>query len=191
MLSNSAKRFTCESSLLQKDDAMKTKNKSLIPRARPKKPSAAHASSVKSKQEYDRDFFKWTKTQSRLLGKGNLDDLDLDNLREEIESLGRNDKRSLRSHTVVLLTHLLKKKYQAEGQGNSESWNSSILNANMEIKYLIQDSPSLKNELKKIYSQAYEDAKEVAASDTKLSTKTFPKVCPWEIEEILPFLKKK
>lgn len=141
--------------------------------------------------EYEKDFFKWTKSQANLLKKGELEKLDIANLREEIESLGRNDKRSLRSHVIVLLMHLLKQKYQTEGQGNSNSWQSSILNATREIKFLIEDSPSLKNELIKIYSDAYENARQDAAIETKLNLETFPEECPWEIEEILPFFKKK
>jgi hypothetical protein len=66
------------------------------------------ALSPKKGQGYDTDFFKWTKTQADLLKKRNLDRLDIDNLIEEIESLGRSDRRTLLSQTVVLLTHLLK-----------------------------------------------------------------------------------
>ncbi len=108
-----------------------------------------------------------------------------------MESLGRNDKRSLRSHTIVLLLHLLKQDYQKEGQGNSNSWKSYISNATREIEFLLEDSPSLKIELKKIFLDAYKYAKKDAAIETNLPIKTFPKECPWKIEEILPFIKKK
>lgn len=159
-------------------------------KSNPKKLSVSVPISIKEELEYDTDFFKWTKTQANLLKKGKLEDLDIDNLIEEIESLGKNDKRSLRSYIIVLLMHLLKQKYQPEKQKNSTSWQSSITNANRQIKMLIQDSPSLKNELIKIYPEAYEDAREDAAIETKLEIKTFPKECPWKIYEILPFLKK-
>jgi Domain of unknown function DUF29 len=146
---------------------------------------------LKKELKYDKDFFKWTKTQVSLLKKRNLDKLDIDNLIEEIESLGRNDKRTLKSQATKLLMHLLKQKYQPEGRGNSNSWSSSISSATMEIQYLIEDSPSLKNELIKIYSKAYEDAKFYAAEETAVDIKKFPKECPWKIEEILPFVHKK
>jgi hypothetical protein len=158
-------------------------------RVRPHKMSIA--APVSAKIEYDKDFFKWTKTQASLLKKGHLDELDIDNLKEEIESLGRNDKKSLRSHVIVLLMHMLKQKYQPEGQGNSNSWDSSIQNATMEVKFLLKDSPSLKNELRKLYHEAYEASRERASFETQLPLKTFPKECPWEMEEILPFIKKK
>jgi Domain of unknown function DUF29 len=146
------------------------------------------STSPKKELEYDNDFFKWTKTQVNLLKKRSLDKLDIDNLIEEIESLGRNDKRTLRSQANRLLMHLLKQKYQPEGQGNSNSWNSSILNATREIKYLLEDSPSLKNELRKMYPKAYEDARQDASIETCLDIKNFPKECPWAIEDLFPDL---
>ena len=138
--------------------------------------------------EYNKDFFKWTKTQANLLKKHDFSHLDIDNLREEIESLGRNDKRALQSQAVRLLMHLLKQKLQPEKQINSNSWNNSIIASSLEIKYLIKDSPSLKNELIKVFPEAYEDARHGAAAETGLDIKKFPEKCPWEIQKILPFL---
>lgn len=146
---------------------------------------------VEEELEYDKDFFKWTKTQANLLKKGKLASLDIDNLIEEIESLGRNDKRSLRSHIIVLLMHLLKKKYQTKGRGNSNSWDASINNSGLEIKLILEDSPSLKRELNSMFESSYIYAREKAAFETKLEIKNFPEACPWEMQEILPFLKKK
>lgn len=167
---------------------MKTTKKTTI--ARPKRSRPA-PSSVKSKLGYDADFFKWTKTQSNLLKKGNLKDLDIVNLIEEIESLGKKDKRAVQSHLINLLLHMLKLKYQAGKQKDSNSWETSIFNANTEIQLLIEDSPSLRNDLIKVYPKAYQYAREGAAFETKLSLSTFPEKCPWSIEDILPFLKKK
>ncbi len=140
---------------------------------------------------YDSDFFNWTKKQAVFLKTGQFTKLDLENLREEIESLGRRDKRSLRSHTIILLIHLLKQRFQPEGKGNSFSWKSSITNAAIEIELVLEDSPSLRNELIKMYSKCYQTAKQQAAIETKLNTDTFPEKCPWTIEEVLPFLQRK
>jgi hypothetical protein len=153
--------------------------------------SATAPAQTKKVNEYEKDFFKWTTTQAKLLEKGEFAKLDIDHLREEIESLGINDKRALLSQTIVLLMHLLKLKYQPEGQGNSKSWDKSISNAKMEIRILIEDSPSLRNELTTIFPRAYKYAKQSAAEETGLKISTFPKDCPWEIKEILPFACKK
>lgn len=166
-----------------------TKKNSKIIRATPKKLSISAPAAPKSNL-YDVDFYKWTKTQATLLKKKQISELDFNNLREEIESLGKNDKRSLRSQTTRLLMHLLKKKFQPE-MDTSNSWNSTITDATREIKYLIKDSPSLRNELSKIYMEAYEDAREDAANETKLNIKIFPKESLWKLDELFPDLSKK
>lgn len=134
---------------------------------------------------YDEDFYQWIQAQVKLLKKKDFDHLDIENLIEEIESLGRSDKRALYSQLTRLLMHLLKLEYQPDGQGNSNSWKSSILSARIEIKLLLKDSPSLKREIEKIFPEAYEDARQHAATETQLDLKTFPKKCPWNLEDIL------
>ncbi len=137
------------------------------------------------KNEYDLDFYKWTKKQTHLLKEGKIGDLDLQNLAEEIESLGKSDKRALQSHLINLILHLLKLSYQSEMAKNSNSWKSSLGNARLEIELLLRDSPSLKREIPKMLDFAYEKAYEKALEETNLPKKTFPKECPWTIEEVL------
>lgn len=98
----------------------------------------------KKEEDYNKDFFNWTEAQVRYLKLRQFEKLDLENLVEEIESLGRRDKRALQSHLMVLLTHYLKKKFQPEAQGNSHSWEASIQNAEIEIELILKDSSSLK-----------------------------------------------
>lgn len=141
--------------------------------------------------EYERDFYQWIQHQICFLNKGEFEKLDIANLIEEMESLGRSDKRSLQSQLDRLLMHLLKLEYQPEGQGNSNSWNISILLSKKEIQSLLKDSPSLKNELTKFFPEAYEDARMQASIETRIPITSFPKKCPWELKELLPFLKQK
>lgn len=145
---------------------------------------------AKPQLEYEKDFFKWTKHQASLLKKRDLEHLDIQNLIEEIKSLGRSDKRALRNHLIVLLLHLLKIEFQPDGKGNSKSWESSVWNASLDIKFLIEDSPSLKNELVKFFSEAYEISREKASIETQMNIQKFPIECPWSLEEVLPFMKK-
>lgn len=140
---------------------------------------------------YDQDFFKWTQSQSKLLRNINIENLDIENLAEEIESLGRSDKRSLRSYLRVLLIHLLKLNFNPTAKGNSNSWDSSIRNSRTSIEDLIKDSPSFKNELNKMFDECYIDARELASAESMIGISNFPEKCPWKIEEILPFLSKK
>lgn len=149
----------------------------------------AVASPVKARTDaYERDFFQWTVSQSALLKKKAFEKLDMENLIEEIESLGRNDKRALKSQLTRLLMHLLKQKFQSEKQKTSNSWINSITESSREIEYLVEDSPSLKNELEKIFPKSYEHAKKDAARETGLKEAIFPKKCPWSLEELFPDL---
>lgn len=134
---------------------------------------------------YDKDFYKWSNEQVKLLKKGDYTRLDIKNIIEEIESLGKRDKRALKSEIRRLLHHLLKLNYASEYKGNSNSWDSSILTAREHIWDLLDDSPSLKKELPKIISDVYNDSLELAVADCAYNEELFPKSCPWTIKEIL------
>lgn len=139
----------------------------------------------KNKSLYDQDFCLWSYTQANLIRKGKLSEADIENIAEEIESLGRRDKRSILSETERLLHHLLKLHFTSERKGNSNSWEGSIRTSRKHINQLIKESPSLKNQLKKIIPKAYEEALELAIWDTGCDDTLFPKECPWSVEEIL------
>lgn len=68
---------------------------------------------------YEIDFFAWTEQQSKLLRLGKFDDLDLENLADEIESLGKQQRQELRNRLAILIGHLLKWKYQPEKRSRS------------------------------------------------------------------------
>lgn len=61
---------------------------------------------------YNQDFYLWLETIANQLKKGRFNEINLDNLIEEIESMGRGEKQSLESNLVVALMHLLQYKYQ-------------------------------------------------------------------------------
>ncbi len=132
---------------------------------------------------YETDFYNWTKTQSELLKQGDLSHLDIENLIEEIESLGRSDKRALKSHLIILLMHLLKCEFQPSKK--TVSWTRSINNSKTEIQLILDDSPSLKAELNGIIKLAYQYAKEKASDETGIAVSKFPKECPWKKEELI------
>lgn len=133
--------------------------------------------------DYEKDFYKWTQKQASILKRQDFSHLDLDNLIVEIESLGRSDKRALRSYLAVLLMHLLKSHYQAAKKTNS--WLNSIRNARIQIRMLLEDSPSLKRELPKLIEDAYEIALIEASEETGLPENTFHKACPWKFEDLI------
>ena len=93
---------------------------------------------------YENDFYLWTQQQADLLRQGQFNrvDLDLENIAEEIESMGKRDRRSVSSYLQNVLLHLLKWRYQPERRGTS--WRLSIENGRYQVVDLLEESPSLK-----------------------------------------------
>ncbi|AFZ58110.1 DUF29 domain-containing protein [Anabaena cylindrica FACHB-243] len=132
---------------------------------------------------YEQDFYLWIETTAKQLKAGKLAEVDLENLIEEIESMGRSEKRALESNLVVLLMHLLKYKYQPEKRTNS--WLSTILEHRRRLNKNLQDSPSLKKYFLETFSECYQDARQQAAIETGLLIDNFPVESPFSADECL------
>ena len=115
---------------------------------------------------YDDDFFAWTQEQARLLRAGELTDVDVENLAEEIESVGRSDRREIRNRLTVLLSHLLTWQFQPKRRG--ASWSVTILEQRLQINSIIEDSPSLRPLFAEVLASSYNNARDVAARETKM-----------------------
>lgn len=131
---------------------------------------------------YERDFYGWVQTTVKQLRDRDLTNLDWDNLIEEIESLGKQEKRELVNRLIILLMHLLKWEYQPEKR--SKSWFVSIKIQRIEIIDQIESNPSLKPYINDALVKSYRVAILEAVKETGLSSKTFPEFCPYAWEEI-------
>lgn len=132
---------------------------------------------------YDTDFYAWANEQAALLRAGKLSVADIEHIAEEIESMGKAEKRELVSRLTVLLLHLLKWQHQPKRRG--PSWRLSIANARDQLVDLLGDNPSLRPKLPEAVEQAYRYARRQAAAETKLPEQTFPAVCPWTVEQAM------
>ena len=132
---------------------------------------------------YEQDFYQWTQQMAAILRNGRLEQLDIENIAEEIESLGRSDRRELKSRLTVLLMHLLKWHYQPEQRSNS--WRATITEQRIRILDLLSESPSLVSYLKSEVDRCYSNAKALAADETGLAPTTFPQDCPYLLTEVL------
>ncbi|MFM2061096.1 MAG: hypothetical protein RLZZ507_766 [Cyanobacteriota bacterium] len=144
---------------------------------------ATQPTNLASSNLYDEDFYLWIETTAKQLKDGNFIEIDLTNLIEEIESMGRSEKRALKSNLLILLMHLLKYKYQPEKRSNS--WLSTIFEHRRRLKEELTESPSLKKYLSEVFSECYQDARKQASLETGLSLDTFPVDCPFTTDEIL------
>jgi len=107
----------------------------------------------------------------------------MDNILEEIEAMGRSEKRNLVSRLSVLLAHLIKWRYQPEKRG--KSWRLTIAHQRIAINKLLKESPGLKSMLGEKTAEAWQDAVREAEIETGISRKKFPKECPWTFEEFM------
>jgi hypothetical protein len=132
---------------------------------------------------YERDFYAWAGEQAALLRAGKLNDADILNIAEEIESMGRSEKRELVSRLKVLLLHLLKWQFQSDLRG--ASWETSIKVQRIELEDHLADNPSLKAHLAEAIASAYRVGRLEAAAETGLNPAPFPATSPWSAAEIL------
>lgn len=132
---------------------------------------------------YEADFHAWTIEQARLLRAGELSAVDAANIAEEIESLGRRDRRELRNRLTVLAMHLLKRSKQPGLR--SRSWSATIREQRRQIGQILADSPSLRPYVGEALAEVYEDSRLNAAAETGLADETFPATCPFSADDIL------
>lgn len=138
---------------------------------------------VRQAKLYEEDFYAWTQEQASLIKNNTLSELDRNNLSEEVENMGASEVRELESRFEVLLTHLLKWKYQPTHR--SMSWELTIKEQRKRIEKRLQRMPSLKARLDEVFVDAYEVATYEAAKETTLSLKAFPEVCEWSRKQVL------
>jgi len=132
---------------------------------------------------YDADFYAWIQAQASALRAGKLGTLDVENLIEEIEDMGKRQKQELRSRLKVLFMHLLKWQYQPGLQ--SRSWQLTIEEQRISLADHLLENPSLKAELPQACEKAYRYAVLAAAKETGLSKSAFPPACPWTFEQAM------
>lgn len=132
---------------------------------------------------YETDFYSWTQEQAELLRQGRFADIDLENLIEEIETLGRSEYRAFTSALQRLTQHLLKWQYQPEKR--SRSWRVTIAHQRIEIEKLLTENPSFKAKLAEAIAFGYRYGRKSACVETTFALKHFPEACPYSWEQLI------
>jgi hypothetical protein len=132
---------------------------------------------------YERDFALWIAHQAELLRARRFEQLDLDNLIEEIETVGRSERHELRSRLEQLLLHLLKCQFQPARK--SGSWLGTLYEQRTRIAAIVKDSPSLRRVIVQFANEAYPHAVRLAGYETGLSPSTFPAANPFSRDQLL------
>jgi Domain of unknown function DUF29 len=140
-----------------------------------------------SSELYDRDYYAWIQHQVQALRERRIEDVDWANAAEEIEDLGKSERRGIRSQLAKLLEHLLKLQYSrgTPQANNRRGLKLSIRGARIAIEDLLNDSPSLRSQLPEMLAQAYRTARLEAMRKARLSDETVPESSPWTIEQVM------
>jgi hypothetical protein len=132
---------------------------------------------------HDSDFYAWTQQQAGLLRAGQFPLADIENLIEEIASLGEREKREVKSRLILVLLHLLKWQYQPVRRG--ASWRRTVNAQRTELALLLDDSPSLARVVEDSLARCYELARKRVGDETGLPLASFPQDCPWPAGQLL------
>lgn len=135
---------------------------------------------------YDTDYNLWILETVKKLENKDFNSLDLENLIDEVLYLSKRDKRKLQSLLKRLFEHLLKLKYwQGEIERNKQHWRGEIVNFRQQIRYTLEDSPSLISYLIEKLNQSYQDARVIVSQKSGLPLNTFPANPIANIEQVL------
>jgi len=136
-----------------------------------------------TKSLYETDAYTWALRQSDALRRRAVEEIDWDNVAEEIESVGKTEAREFESRLVVLLTHLLKWRFQADRRGNS--WRASISVQRQALQKHLTENPGLKPRRDELLGSAYAAARLQAVIETDLAEETFPETNPFTWAQVM------
>jgi hypothetical protein len=135
---------------------------------------------------YETDFYRWTQETAEKLRQGRLSEVNMEELIEELEDMGKSQRRALERRLALLLMHLLKWQYQPERRG--KSWRQTVKNQRKGVKRVLKVNPSLKSKLVDVIEDAYEEAVGEAALETGKDEDFFPPTFEqtgWSWEQVL------
>jgi hypothetical protein len=135
---------------------------------------------------YDRDFYLWIEKTVQDLQARRFQAIDLENLIEEIESMGRSERRELQSRLMILIEHLLKLKYWInEKSNNQQGWSHTVIEQRKQIQLVLRNSPSLTGLLPEFWLMAYQDGRELVLAKSELTPDAIPDRPPFSLEDAL------
>lgn len=132
---------------------------------------------------YEADFVRWLEVQAELLRQGRVHELDLENLAEEVDDIGRSQRRAVESELSIVLIHLLR--YQFQPSKRSRSWTDTLLEHRGRLARDFRASKSLELHAEAELTDLYRLARKRAAVQTRLPLATFPEACPYTLEQAL------
>jgi hypothetical protein len=136
---------------------------------------------------YERDYYAWIQKQVRAMREHRADEIDWANVAEEIEDLGKSEKRSIESRIAQIVEHLLKLAYAPSRMRslNHRGWELSIREARRQIRRRLSESPSLRRKTREMFPHGYDGGRNAALAALNLPDTELPETPPWSIDQIL------
>ncbi len=138
---------------------------------------------MKVKDLYEQDELEWADENAKLLRAGKLSEIDAEHIAEVLEDMSKRERRELRSRLVLLIMHLLK--YHHQPDKRTTSWEATIKEQRRQIRYLLDDYPSLQKTTATSIADWYQEALQDAVYETRLDAAIFPGRLPYTIEQLL------
>ena len=138
---------------------------------------------------YNDDFYAWALYQAEVLRSMRRIDnrLDREHVAEEIEDLGKSEKRSIESRIARIIEHFLKLAYAPAHMKslNQRGWELSIREARRQIRRRLSESPSLRRKIREVFPHGYEGGRNAALSALNLPDSALSETSPWTLEQVL------
>lgn len=132
--------------------------------------------------QYEKDYYGWILSTIELLKNKKYDEIDIQHLIEEVEDMGKSEKREIVSRLSQLIGHLLKWQHQPGLRSNS--WKFTIKGQRVHINKLLIENPSFKSMIKEFITDGYELGTYIFKSETSLEIE-LPKNCPYSFDQLI------
>ena len=139
---------------------------------------------TKTEDLYEEDFYVWTEAQAALLRDRRFEALDLANLVEEVEALGRSEKSAVLNNASVIIEHLLKLQY-SPAQEPRNAWRASVREHRRRLRRDL--TPRLRQildaELPTLYSEIRDDTAALLRDHGEgAAANALPEMCPYTLD---------
>ena len=148
-----------------------------------RRPTSAEEKAKTSRASYDKDVILWSQEQARMLRARRFSELDIEHLADEIEDVGKSEKRELANRMAVLLAHLLK--WRSQPNNRTNSWRATICDQRKRIALAIKETPSLKAVMRgpDWQEDVWLDARSQARKEIGSAGDDLPEACPWPLDQ--------
>lgn len=135
---------------------------------------------------HEQDFLRWTEEQAALLRAGRLAEADIDNIVEEIEDMGKEQKVALQSLFRQILIHLLKLDL-SPATAPRAAWTEELSEFRAQVETRIEETPSLKHYAPELFARAWPQARRSAGKTFEAYGERVapPADCPYTLEQAM------